>query len=111
MTKASVLTARMVRRHSSGSSQLANHVARVEQYGFERKNFPREYEGHRVIIRCNHGHFEEGRLLFDFKLYCTRCDEKSAISGRFPASDDEQLAHLVNAKIAVFATFKSLECV
>jgi hypothetical protein len=101
----------MVQRRSLGSSPLDEHVDTVERYGFDRKNFPVTYNGHKVSVLCNDAYVDDERLLFDFKLYCNRCTEDSTIAGRFPASDGDQFAHLVNAKVAVFATFKSTECV
>jgi len=92
-------------------TQLIDHIARVEQYGFVRRHFPMKFSGHNIQILSNDGHkTSDGRLLFDFCLHCKNCEMTSNISGRFPVNCDRQEAYVVNAKIAVFAKFSTNEC-
>jgi hypothetical protein len=93
-------------------TQLDSHIERVERYGFERAAFPVSYNGHRVDIISNDAHYtNEDRLFFDFTLYCRDCKKERGLSGRFPVSCDDQIAGVVNAKVAVFDRFKYEECV
>jgi len=91
-------------------TQLDDHLAKVERYGFNRRLFPLEYNGHRLDILCNDAYIDEGRLLFDFTLYCRKCGHERGLSGRFPADCENQMAGVVNAKVAVFDKFKYKAC-
>lgn len=92
-------------------TQLDDHLQRVEEYGFVRRQFPVQYNEHRLLILNNDAYIlEDGRLLFDFTLYCDNCERTNSISGRFPVEFDDQMAGVVNAKIAVFRKFYEMEC-
>lgn len=91
-------------------TQLDDHLARVEKHGFDRDVFPVSYNGHRISILSNDGYMEEGRLLFDFVLYCPKCTQESSVSGRFPANYDNHIEHVCNARVAVFERFNTNEC-
>lgn len=90
---------------------IDEHIEQVEEYGFVRYCFPISYKNHEVSILSNDAYeTTDGRVLFDFTLYCVKCDKESGVSGRFPADDDNQVEHVVNAKVAVFSKFEAQEC-
>jgi len=91
-------------------TQLDEHIERVERYGLVRDVFPVPYNGHTLKILTNDAHFDDGRLVFDFLLYCTDCAAEHGVSGRFSAEDDEQVSHVANARVAVFSGFQDTEC-
>ena len=98
-------------RSSDKMTTIDDHIGRVERYGFVRRHFPMDFKGHRLQILCNDAHkTDDGRLLFDFTLHCKDCKLIDKVSGRFPADFDDQMAGVVNAKIAVFSNFKAQEC-
>jgi hypothetical protein len=93
-------------------SELDAHIELVEQYGYERDKFPLSYNGHRLDILSNDAYVAgDGRLLYDFTLYCRDCKRERGISGRFPDDFGDQMAGVVSAKIACFDKFKCDECV
>lgn len=93
------------------SSELDEHIERVEKYGFVRSNFPLSYGGHEIIILSNDAHLaKRDRLFFDFSLYCTNCGTEGNISARLPSEFGNQLNGLVKAKVAVFEPFYANEC-
>ena len=92
-------------------TQLDDHLARVERYGFVRDQFPLRYNEHKLVVLNNDAYrMEDDRLLFDFTLYCQRCTLEGGVSGRFPADDDEQVEHVCNARVAAFSAFYDEAC-
>lgn len=90
---------------------LEKKLNEVEEYGFERQNFPISYNGHVLTILSNDAHrSEDGRIRFDLMLHCKKCRTTSSISGHFPEHYDNQERLVVNAKVAVFAKFDAIEC-
>lgn len=86
--------------------KLQDHINQVEEYGLVRSQFPVSFNGHTVSILKNDATREKrGRIAFHFLLYCEDCKTESSISGRFSASDDEQIKHVSNAKVAAFHEF------
>lgn len=90
--------------------KLQDHISQVERYGFVRRHFPLSYNGHTIQILKNDGFIDDGRLMFDFSLHCKNCDMINHMSGRFPANCERQTEYVVNAKIAIFEKFNSIEC-
>lgn len=85
---------------------LDDHLARVEQYGLDRRHFQMEFKGHHLEILTNDAHYlDDGRLLFDITLRCISCKQENNVSGRFPAHFEDHEAAVVNAKIALFDPF------
>lgn len=89
-------------------TQLDRHLSRVEQHGFDRSLFPLSYRGHNLIILQNDAHpTDDDRMHFHFTLWCSKCDTTGSMSGRFPSHDTNMVAHVANARIAVFDSFAS----
>ena len=92
-------------------TQLDRHIARVEQYGFDRALFPLWFNGHRLELLKNDAHpTEDDRIHFHFTLWCSRCHEEGSISGRFPAHNSNMVANVTTARALVFENFNSIDC-
>jgi hypothetical protein len=92
-------------------SQLDEHIARVEKYGYNRDNFPCTYKGHELHILSNDAYIDtDERLLFDFTLYCRKCERERGLSGRLSNNCQDRMAAVVGAKVVCFDTFKFEEC-
>jgi hypothetical protein len=96
---------------NGSKSQLEEKLDDVEKFGFERKNFPLSYNGHEIdLLRNDSYETSDGRIMYDFTLYCHVCKIESGISERFPHDADNELEHVVAAKLAVFGDFYGTTC-
>lgn len=83
----------------------------MQEHGFDTKNFPVEYQGHRLEASENVAYFDDetGRMRYNLRLWCWNCKEQNAISGRVPDGVD-QIGRVESAKFAAFEKFKYMEC-
>jgi hypothetical protein len=63
--------------------QLDEVLQEAEKYGFDRDNFPRDFNGHTLHILQNDGCWIEDRLYFDLEIHCTGCSKSSGTAGKF----------------------------
>jgi hypothetical protein len=83
----------------------------VEQYGFDRTEFPFYINGHKLHLLQNDGRvLQYGRLLVHITLYCEYCDKERTFRGRSAASQEWVPQHLQDVKVAALAEYVNTPC-
>lgn len=96
----------LVQIQSGTLSELDELLGQVEKFGFDRSNFPIQYNGHLILLLSNDAKVDNtGRLLFDISMFCTECRAESDISGKFPDDCEDQVSHMSTVKVIAFEPF------
>jgi len=88
---------------------LDQYLNAVEALAFDREDFPKYYNGHRIIVLHNDARVTEDRLYVHLGLYCTRCEKDAILRGR----GERGLVspkYMATAKLAVFGELALSEC-
>lgn len=92
--------------------RLDEHLAIVEEFGFNRAVFDFPWNGHRIHLLKNDAHpTSEGKLQVHLTLYCEYCEMESVIRGKSKYATEWTPRHMQDVKLAALAPYFQEDCI